>query len=372
MSWSVRIVCSPRPSLPITIRQPLFADRRRSGHGEQLGEQVAVEVGDDLGDDLDPHALPPQHPHLRFDRPGGGGEVVATGSAVDARRDHLRIAGDEAQEIDVLEHADIFAVVDDRDAALVVLGHPQQRARDEIVGLDRDDVVFRQIGDAVSIGLRSRIVALASRMPVSRPTRAPSRTNRALVLIARIVSPALAIVSVGAMKTAEMPRHVAHPRAEQRAEARRLLVARRRFELARNLAIEEGGETVVVGDELEDQVARREVAQRLLARDEGVRSAALDESATVEAIARAAQADDFVAVALLDAALDDDVERVRGAVAGDQGLAGAEIADVERRFDRADLLRRQPVERRIGRIERRRHRPAAPRPKRVLRGWRVF
>ena len=79
--------------------------------------------------------------------------------------------------------------------------------------------------------------------------------------------------------------------------------------------------------------------------------AALDEGAAVETIAGAAQADDFVAVALLDAALDDDEQRVRRAVAGDQRLAGAEIADVERRFDGADLLRRQPVERRIGRIE---------------------
>ena len=39
-------------------------------------------------------------------------------------------------------------------------------------------------------------------MPVSRPTRAPSRTNSALVLIARIVSPALSIVSSAPIKTA--------------------------------------------------------------------------------------------------------------------------------------------------------------------------
>ena len=85
-----------------------------------------------------------------------------------------------------------------------------------------------------------------------------------------------------------VPRHVAHPRAEQRAEARRFLVARRRFELARDLAIEEGGEAVVVVDEAEDEVARREVAQRLLARDERVRSRALDQGAAVETIAGAA------------------------------------------------------------------------------------
>ncbi len=106
-----------------------------------------------------------------------------------------------------------------------------------------------------------------------------------------------------------------------------------------------------MGDELEDEVARREVAERLFARDERVRAAALDEGAAVEAVAGAAQSDDLVAVALLDAALDENEQRVGDAVAGDQRLAGTEIADVERRFDGADLLRRQPIERRIGRIE---------------------
>ena len=83
---------------------------------------------------------------------------------------------------------------------LVIL---QQGARDEVVGLDRDDVVLGQAGDAACRSARaSRIAALASRMPVSRPIRAPSRTNNALVLIARIVWPALAIVSSPPMKAA--------------------------------------------------------------------------------------------------------------------------------------------------------------------------
>ena len=68
-------------------------------------------------------------------------------------------------------------------------------------------------------------------MPVSRPTRAPSRTNTALDLLARMVSPALSIVWLGAMKTAGW-RGTSRTAPGAAAEARRLLVARRRFELA--------------------------------------------------------------------------------------------------------------------------------------------
>ena len=65
LSWSVRMVCSPRPSLPITIRQPFCAIERGATRRNNLGQQMAVEVGDDLADDLDLDALPAQQPRLR-------------------------------------------------------------------------------------------------------------------------------------------------------------------------------------------------------------------------------------------------------------------------------------------------------------------
>jgi len=253
-----------------------------------------------------------------------------------------------------------------------VLGHPQERARDEVVGLDRDDVVFRQVGDA-----RRDRPALedrrSSEVHAGQQADAPAVAHEHGVDLVGAHRLAGALDRrVGRDKNRGMEWRVAHPRAEQRAEARRLLVARRRFELARDLAIEEGGEAVVMGDELQDQVARRKVAQRLFARDESLRSAALDQGAAVETIAGAAQSHHLVAVALLDAALDDDEQRVRRAVARDQRLAGAEVADVERPLDRGGFLWRQPVEWRVGRVERLRHRSAAPRPMLVDAGFSGF
>ena len=83
-------------------------------------------------------------------------------------------------------------------------------------------------------------------------------------------------------------------------------------------------------------------------------------AAAVEAIAGAAQRDQLFAVALLDAALDDDEQAVRRSAARDDRLAGAEVADVERRARRVDLAWAQPIERRVGRIESLSHGPVAP------------
>jgi hypothetical protein len=81
-----------------------------------------------------------------------------------------------------------------------------------------------------------------------------------------------------------------------------------------------------------------------------------------------AQGDQLFAVALFDAALDDDEQAVRRAAARDDRLAGAEVADVERRAGRVDFARAQPIERRVGRIECLRHGPAAPRRQFAIAG----
>ena len=88
----------------------------------------------------------------------------------------------------------------------------------------------------------------------------------------------------------------------------------------------------------ERDVARQEIAERLLAGHEGVGPAALHQSAAVERVARTAQRDEIVAVALLDAALDDDEEAVGRAVAADDRFVRAEIGDVERVADDPDFF----------------------------------
>ena len=319
MSWSVRIVCSPRPSVPMTIRQP----RSRIDGGAVIANSLANRWR--LRSETISATTSTRTPCRRsmrtcdFDRAGGGGEVVdgsrrgRCAPATSCELPAMKLSRSMSSSTPTYSPFSVTATR--RLLCLVIL---QQRARDEIVGVDRDDVVLRQRSATRRLDRQALRGSppWPGLMPVSRPTRSPSRTNSALDLMARISRRRCSIDSAGVDEDgADGTDDVAHPRAEQRAEARRLLVARHRFELARNVAIEERGEAVVMGDQLEDEVARREVAQRLLARDEGVRSAALDEGAAVETIAGAAQADDFVAVALLDAALDDDEQAVRRAVA---------------------------------------------------------
>ena len=90
---------------------------------KELRVQMAVEIGDDLAHDVDLDALAAKRPDLRVDLSRCAREIGDGGGAIDAPRDELRIAGQEAQKVDVLEHADEFAVLRHRDAPLVVLGH---------------------------------------------------------------------------------------------------------------------------------------------------------------------------------------------------------------------------------------------------------
>ena len=122
-------------------------DRCRRDQREQLGVQVAVEIGDDLADDVDLHPLTAKRPDLRVDLARRLREFRDGRGAVDAPRDQLRIAGEKAQEVDVLEDADELAVRCDRHPPLVVLGHLEKRGRDEIVLRDADDRPVRERAD---------------------------------------------------------------------------------------------------------------------------------------------------------------------------------------------------------------------------------
>ena len=126
-------------------------------------------------------------------------------------------------------------------------------------------------------------------------------------------------------------------------------------ELAGNVEIEEGGEARILIDEAKREVARQEVAQRLFARQIGVRPSALDQRPAVETLAWPPERDDLGALSFLDASLEDDEEAFGRCVPGEDRLAGPEIADIDRRPHDFDLGGRKSVERRVRQVESLRH-----------------
>ena len=144
-------------------------------------------------------------------------------------------------------------------------------------------------------------------------------------------------------------------RVHERGEARRLFIAQNSVELARDVEVEERGEAGVLIDEPQRHVAGQQAAQRLLASDEGIGASPLHQRPAVERIAWTAQCDDFIVIALLDAALDDDEQAFGSAVARNDRFAWAEIADVKRIADNPELFKAQTIERRVVRVKRLRH-----------------
>ena len=81
----------------------------------------------------------------------------------------------------------------------------------------------------------------------------------------------------------------------------------------------------------------------------------LDNGARIEEIVAPEQGDQFVVVALLDLALDDDVQRLDWLARRNQIFARPVVADVDGFAQFLDLALGQAVERRIGGVERIRH-----------------
>ncbi len=198
--------------------------------------------------------------------------------AVDAGGDELRIAGQEAQEVDVLEQCrHIRRPRPPRRGACCAWSFAAAPSRRSRSGATETTSYWASPATLVSIGRRLRIAAFDRSVPVTMPTRSPSRTNRALALTSRILRAARSIESEASMNVARCNGRSRTRACSSGLSARALLFARRRVELARDVAIEERGEARVVVDQPQRDVARQQVAQRLLAGDEGVRAAALDE-----------------------------------------------------------------------------------------------
>jgi hypothetical protein len=74
-------------------------------------------------------------------------QIVEGAGSVDASRDELRVAGEQAQDVDVFKEADVVAVGLDGETAPAVARHQEQRLEDEVVGSDRRDVEMRNLAD---------------------------------------------------------------------------------------------------------------------------------------------------------------------------------------------------------------------------------
>ena len=206
----------------------------------------------------------------------------------------------------------------------------------------------------LSIGRRSRIAAFRRSVRVS-DAHPLAANEQGIGLVLPHERPGLGDRRVRLDELRRVQEEIVDPRAEQGREARALLLARNRIELVGDVEIEERREARVLVDKPQGDVAREEIAERLLARDEHVRPAALDQRAAVERVARPSQRDKVVAVALFDHPLDDDIEAVGRTVAGDDRLVRVEIGDVQRTADDFDLVVAQ-----AGRTARSSRRNAAP------------
>ena len=145
--------------------------------------------------------------------------------------------------------------------------------------------------------------------------------------------------------------YVAHPRAQDAVHALRLPLPCEGVELAGYVRIEERREGGVAVDQAVDDVARDEMAERLLGRHEIFARGPVHEGAGVEAVLRPEHGRDRAAVPDLHGSLDHDMQPVRGASLGDDHLFGREVPDVEPGSELFALLMRQAVERWIGDVE---------------------
>src|SRR4051812_22496507 len=141
---------------------------------------------------------------------------------------------------------------------------------------------------------------------------------------------------------------IPHARPQNGLDALRSRLLGEGIELARDFEVEEGRERRIAPDQVLDNRLRDAMAERLFGGKKGLASGPVYDGARIEAILGAEHGLERVAGPVLDSALDDNVEEVRGASLLDDDFATTEIADVERRLELFDLLVGQAIE---GRIE---------------------
>jgi hypothetical protein len=332
-----------------------LANGRRCDQGEHLREQAAIEIGGDFRDHLDPGALLVEALDLALDVAGAEDEIVDRAGALDMSGDELRIAGHQPENVDVLEDADILSGRLDCEPALVVMRHRDDGVEDEIIDLDRGDVEMADIPDLGRQGMSVEDDPFCQIRSGDDSDRVAFAHQKRVVVVFAHGAAGLLDRGRPVHEHRRTKTDVAHAGAQDRIDAAVLASNRVGAELAGNLRIEECGESGVLRNQLEHERLGQEIAERLVGRDETGAGGAVHERTRIERVLRPEHGLHFFAVALLDRALDHDMQVFGTLTLLDDRFARTEIADVERTAQIADLVVGQSIEGRILRIEGLRH-----------------
>ena len=107
--------------------------RREQGPGAR--EQPRVQLAAQARDALDEDAAAVQQPHHLVDARGRDGQFVDRGRLVDLQRDQVRVPRDEADQVELAEHAHDLIAVAHQQAVHAVAHHQPKRLEDLGVGL---------------------------------------------------------------------------------------------------------------------------------------------------------------------------------------------------------------------------------------------
>ena len=250
LSWSVRTVCSPRPSIPSAAgSRPRGSSRaaRPSRRAALNRRRLRSEVISAITSTFTPCRCS-RSTWAWMSRAAAARSSMLAG-AVDPAGDQLGVAGEQAEDVDILEEPDIVAVRADREAPLVVPRHQQQRVEDEVVEVDRDDV---EAADFAHRGVERQAAQNDRLRQVHAGDDADALTiaheERVDVVVPHAVAGLLDAGPSVDEYGGTIP-YVAHARAQDAVHALRLPLPGEGVELAGYVRIEEGREGGVAADQ---------------------------------------------------------------------------------------------------------------------------
>src|SRR5215207_4813688 len=301
-------------------------------------------MGRDLGDRLDLDALPVQALDLGLDLVRRRHEVVEAAGPVDPPGNELRVPGEQAQDIDVLEEPDVAAVGLNGEPPPVVAGHQQQRVEHEIVEADRGDVERANVPDrrierkAFENDRLGEVHAGHDANPI------PVTDEQGIDVAVAHVMPRILDGHGAVDENGRAVTGIPHARPQNGLDALRSRLLDEGIELARDFKVEEGREGRIAPDQVLNNRPWDAMAERLFGGEEVLASGPVYDGARIEAVLGAEHGLERVAGPILDSTLDDDVEELRGASLLDDSFATPEIADVERGLEFFNLLVGQAIE----------------------------
>src|SRR3954451_24138797 len=260
-------------------------------------------MGRNLGDRLDLDTLPVQPLDLGLDIVRRRHEFVEAVGPVDPPGDELRVPGEQAQDVDILDEPDVAAVGVNGEPPPVVAGHQQQRVEHQVVEADRVDVERANVPDRgiereafendrlgkIHAGHDADPIAVADEQGID---------IAAAHLMPRILDGRGAVDENG-RPVAGIP----HTRPQNGLEALRSRLFDEGIELARELEVEEGREGRIAPDQVLDNRLWDAMAERLFGGDEILAGGPVYDGARIEAILGAEHGVERVAGPILHGAL---------------------------------------------------------------------